>query len=190
MASKSLGTLTLDLVAKIGGFTGPLDKAGRHAKKTSDEIGKYGKAMGLAVAAGAIAAAAGVAVIVNKQRELIDQQAKAAQQLDTTYTSMSNLERAGELGGIGMEKISAASRQLNLNIGKAIQGADAQTAAFQRLGLSAQAIADMPLDKRIATINKALRDNVQASERAAVAADIFGAKNASAIQQLSPETIA
>lgn len=190
MASKSLGTLTLDLVAKIGGFTGPLDKAGRHAKKTSDEIGKYGKAMGLAVAAGAIAAAAGVAMIVNRQRELIDQQAKAAQQLDTTYTSMANLERAGELGGVGMEKISAASRQMNINIGKAIAGAEAQERAFSRLGLSAQEIADVPLDQRISKINQALRDNVQASERAAVAADLFGAEGATAIQQLSPETIA
>lgn len=36
--SGSLGTLTLDLVAKIGGFTGPLDQAGRSAKKSSKEM--------------------------------------------------------------------------------------------------------------------------------------------------------
>ena len=34
----SLGTLTLDLIAKIGGFTGPMDQAGRSAKKTSKEM--------------------------------------------------------------------------------------------------------------------------------------------------------
>ena len=34
----SLGTLTLDLIAKIGGFTGPMDQAGRAAKKTSKEM--------------------------------------------------------------------------------------------------------------------------------------------------------
>jgi len=28
----NLGQLTLDLVAKIGGFTGPSDKASRHSK--------------------------------------------------------------------------------------------------------------------------------------------------------------
>lgn len=186
----SLGTLSLDLVAKIGGFTGPLDKASRHSKKTSADISKAGKAMGVALGAGAVAAAAGVALIVNKQRELIDQQAKSAQQLDTTYESMAVLQRAGELGGIGMETITAASRQLNLSLGKAIQGSDAQVKAFKRLGLSAQEVYDLPLDQRISTINQALRDNVQSSERAAVAAEIFGAKNAKAIQQMDPATIA
>ncbi|QKL03851.1 phage tail tape measure protein [Pseudomonas sp. NY5710] len=34
----SLGTLTLDLIARIGGFTGPIDQAGRAAKKSSKEI--------------------------------------------------------------------------------------------------------------------------------------------------------
>lgn len=189
MAVRSLGSLTLDLVARTGNFTGPMDRAKRHTKKTSDDISKYGKAIGVAIGAGAIAAAAGITMMVNRQRELIDQTAKTAQQLDTTYASMAVLERAGELGGVGIDKITAASRQLNLNIGKAIQGADAQVKAFDRLGLSAKDVYDLPLDERIATINQALRDNVQASERAAVAADLFGSRNAAAMRQLDPETI-
>ena len=88
------------------------------------------------------------------------------------------MSAGGDLGGVGMDKITAASRMLNLNIGKAIQGTDLQVEAFARLGLSAQDIYDLPLDERIATINQALTDNVQASERAAVAADIYGAKSA------------
>lgn len=38
MASNSLGTLTLDLVARIGGFTAPLDQAERRANKTAKGI--------------------------------------------------------------------------------------------------------------------------------------------------------
>lgn len=188
--SRSLGQLTLDLVAKTGSFEQGMDRASRRSKKASDDISKHAKVWGAAIGAAAVAAVAGLTIMVNKQRELIDQTAKTAQQLDTTYTSIANLGRAGELGGVGMEKIEAASRQLNLNLGRAIQGTDAQVKAFDRLGLSAQKVADMPLDQRIATINQALRDNVQASERAAVAADIFGARNATAMQQLDPGTIA
>ncbi|UVL70599.1 phage tail tape measure protein [Pseudomonas protegens] len=58
----SLGTLTLDLIAKIGGFTGPMDQAGRAAKKSSKEITDAANQASLAwsalaeVAAGAVAA--------------------------------------------------------------------------------------------------------------------------------------
>lgn len=34
----SLGTLTLDLIAKIGGFTGPMDKASQNTKKNMNDI--------------------------------------------------------------------------------------------------------------------------------------------------------
>jgi hypothetical protein len=167
-----------------------LSRFERMANKSAGGIGKAAKAGAIAVGVASVAAVAGFAMVINKQRDLIDKQAKAAQQLDTTYASMANLKRAGELGGIGMEKITTASRQLNVNIGEAIAGTTAQADAFARLGLDAQKVFDVPLDQRISMINKALRENVQASERASVAADIFGAKNAKALQQLDPDTIA
>ncbi|MAB25318.1 MAG: hypothetical protein CMK78_13380 [Pseudomonadales bacterium] len=190
MASKSLGTLTLDLVAKTGGFTGPMDKAARQTKKNSDQMAKAGKAVGVAIGAGAVAAVAGISLMIARERDLIDEQAKVAQKLDTTYESMANLRRAGELGGVGFNTIETAGRTLNANIGKAIQGVTLQADAFERLGLSAQEVYDVPLDQRIAMINKALDENVSASERAAVAGDLFGTRNAAAIQQLDPGTIA
>ena len=193
MAGKSLGTLTLDLVARTAGFTAGLSKAERESakwkKQVSKNISDAAKTGVTATAAVAAGAATAVTMIVNKQRELIDQQSKTAQSLDTTYASMANLERAGGLAGVGIETVEKAGVKLAVNIGKAIQGSDAQVEAFKRLGLSAQELYDLPLDERIATINQALKDNVQASERAAVAAEIYGAKNALIITRLNPETI-
>ncbi|WP_323158235.1 phage tail tape measure protein [Pseudomonas viridiflava] len=52
--SKSLGTLTLDLVARIGSFTGPLDRASQEARKRNAEIAKsfenLAKGVGVAIA--------------------------------------------------------------------------------------------------------------------------------------------
>jgi hypothetical protein len=192
--SRSLGTLTLDLVAKIGSFTGPMDKASRESQKRMQEIQKSaaaaGKALGATLAVGATAAAAALVYTIEKQRELIDTQAKSAQRLRTTYESLTTLGRAGELAGVGMDKIEVSAKALEQRLGQAIQGSKAQAEAFDRLGLSAQAIAELPLDKRIATINQALRDNVQASERAAVAGKIFGEEGATMMQMLDPGTIA
>jgi len=194
MSSRSLGTLTIDLVAKTAGFTAGLDKAERDSakwkKKVSSNISSAAAISTKAIAATATAAATGLAVIIDRQRELIDTQLITAQSLNTTYASLANLERAGDLAGVGMETVEKASKQLALNIGKAIQGSDAQVEAFDRLGLSAQALYDLPLDERIAEINKALKANVQESERASVAAEIFGAKNAVALQLLDGDTIA
>ncbi|HEY0289883.1 MAG TPA: phage tail tape measure protein [Pseudomonas sp.] len=56
--ANSLGTLTLDLVAKIGAFTGPLDQASQTAKKRNAEISKSfaSLAAGVGVALGSIPA--------------------------------------------------------------------------------------------------------------------------------------
>jgi len=190
MASKSLGTLTLDLIAKTAGFTAGLSKAERESKKWKKTVSDSAAGVGTAIAAGAAAAVGAIGLIVNSQRELIEQQLDTANSLDTTYTSLANLERAGDLAGVGYEQIIKASQKLQVNIGKAIQGSDAQVAAFGRLKLSAEEIYELPLDQRIATINKALVDNVQASERAAVAAEIYGAKNAAAMKLLDASAIA
>ncbi|WP_122583201.1 phage tail tape measure protein [Pseudomonas viridiflava] len=56
--SKSLGTLTLDLVARIGSFTGPLDRASQEAKKRNAEIAKSFESLakGVGVAIGSVPA--------------------------------------------------------------------------------------------------------------------------------------
>lgn len=190
MASKSLGTLTLDLVAKVAGFEAGMDKASRKSKKTSSDISKHAKTMSIAFAAGATAAVAGLTVLVSRQLEVIDAQAKMAQRLRTSSESLANLGRAGELAGVSMQQIEVASRSLDINLGKASQGIGAQADALEKLGLNADEIAKLPLDERISAINTALKENVSVTERAAIAADLFGARGAAAIQMLDPATIA
>ena len=66
MASKSLGTLTIDLIAKTGGFISGMDKAERASEKWRKQVQKdvadTSKALaGMATAAMAAATAVGVA---------------------------------------------------------------------------------------------------------------------------------
>jgi hypothetical protein len=190
MASKSLGTLTLDILAKTGQFVAGMDKAGRTAKKTFNEISKYGKQMAKYTAGAATAAAGALVYMVNQSRNAIDAQAKLATQYRTTYESLTILNRAGELAGIDMEAISKASKALEMNMANAAQGTKAQVDAFAKLNINAKELSKLSLDKRIEMINKALKDNVSETERAAVAADIYGAKNALAMQTIDPDTIA
>lgn len=61
MAGKSLGTLTLDLVAKTGMFEAGLDRAGRKMSETERKAHALGKSIGLSI--GAVGTAVGAAVI-------------------------------------------------------------------------------------------------------------------------------
>jgi hypothetical protein len=194
--SRSLGTLTLDLVAKVGGFVEGLSKAERESKKRSSAIQKNIKQIrgGLDAAAKsaaglAAAYAASMVLIVNRGREAGDQQAKLAQRFNTTSEAIGTLTRAGQLTGTTLEQIGTAGRQLDVNLAKAAQGTGAQADALDRLGLSAQKLQSMALDDRIATINEALRTNVSASERAAIAADLFGSRSAQAISLIDTSVI-
>lgn len=82
MASNTLGTLTLDLVAKIGGFVEPIDRAERIARKAFDGIGAS----------------------VNKMGEYSDKAtkelAKLAQQMDSQFHDIgANMQREIALYG-------------------------------------------------------------------------------------------
>jgi hypothetical protein len=190
MASKSLGTLTLDLVAKTGSFVAGMDKASRKSKQTAADISKHAKAIGLGVAAGVTAAAAGVAVMVARQLDVIDAQSEMAKRLKTSYESLTTLARAGDMAGVSMAQLETESRSLDVNLGKAAQGSIAQAKALAKLGLSAEEISRLPLDKKLLAINSALEQNISATERAAVAATLYGSRSQAAIQQLDPTVIA
>lgn len=192
MAS-SLGTLTLDLVARTAGFAQGMDKAQRASAKwrktVQRDIQKVGKAFGTFAKVGTAAAVAGISVVVKRSSEAIDAQAKLAQQLNTTSSSLAALDRAGQLSGVSMQQIGVAARTLDVNIGKAAQGVGAQADALERLGLTADELTGIPLDQKILKINQAILANVPVTERAAVAADLFGSRNAAALKLLNPDVI-
>lgn len=64
MASRSLGTLTLNLVAEIGGFTGPLEKARRTSEKQMRQLERDAQEAATGIATIATASAAAAAGIV------------------------------------------------------------------------------------------------------------------------------
>ncbi len=186
----SAGSITIDLLMKTGSFETDTKRAEKRLDAMRRQAERTGKAIGTAMVVGATAAVTAISMMVNRSRQMIDDQAKLAQRLDTTYEAMANLRRAGELAGVGVDQVEAAGLRLDIAIGKAIQGSKSQIEAFDRLGISAQELAKLPLDERIAAVNKALRDNVTAAQRSAVAADLFGTRNAAAMRMLDAGTIA
>jgi len=184
------GSIVISLLLATGAFETDSKRAERRLQAFRREAAKVGKAVATAFVAAGAAVVATFTAMIQQGREVIDSQAKIARQLNTTVRSVQVLTKAGTLAGVSFEKISTAARQLDVNLGRAAQGASAQADALEQLNLQAVDLAGLPLDERISAINRALRDNVSTTERAAVAAELFGARNAQAIQQLDNATIA
>lgn len=189
-----MATPVADIAIRVGADITPLTKDLSKGSLALDKLGQKARdsAGGIAALAAAslAAGAAMVAGLYAKTADAIDQQAKLAQQLRTTVSSMATLERAGSLAGVSTEQLAAASKALDLNLSKAATGSKAQDEALKNLKLSSQELANLPLDQRIAKINQAISENIPVTERAAVAAELFGAKNQAAMRMLDPETIA
>lgn len=134
-----------------------------------------------------IVAAAGVAI--KSSMSMIDSQAKMAQSLGTTTESMQVLGRAADLAGVSTGELDQVAMQLTKRLSQAAAGGGPAAKALDELGLSAEALTDMPLDERIRTINKAIEDTVPAAERAAMASKLFGDRAGLVASRLDSATI-
>ncbi len=134
------------------------------------------------------AAAAGIAMI-RSGLETIDAQANLAQSLGTTTRSIQVLTFAGDLAGVSMEEIAAATKKLTLKLSDAAGGTGTAVDALQRLHLTATDLQALPLDERIAAIQDALAKFVPPAERAAVASALFGDKAALAFSRIDSATL-
>lgn len=141
-------------------------------------------------AAVAVAAAAGAGIaMIRSGLETIDAQANLAQSLGTTTRSIQVLTFAGDLAGVSMEEIAAATKKLTLKLSDAAGGTGTAVDALQRLHLTATDLQALPLDERIVAIQDALAKFVPPAERAAVASALFGDKAALAFSRIDSATL-
>lgn len=140
------------------------------------------------IALGTAAVASGVAM-VRSGIDTIDAQAKLAQSFGTTTRAIQVLQAAGDLAGVSMEEVTAASKKLTINLSEAAGGTGSAVKALEQLNLKASDLQKLPLDERIAAIQAALVKFVPAGQRAAVASDLFGAKAALAFSRIDAQTL-
>lgn len=181
MASKSLGTLTLDLVARIGGFEAGLGKAEKEAKRRADAIEKAFDGAFTAITAGfAAVAAAGTAALaaVNQQADAIANYQDLAEKIGDTAVSIATLQQAATVSGVALDTVAAASVKLTASLSKTDDESKAVGQAIQALGLEFQAFKDLSPVEQIDAVAKALAGFQDGAEKTAVAVALFGKSGA------------
>ncbi|NWN92300.1 hypothetical protein HLV39_12440 [Marinobacter adhaerens] len=187
MASKSLGTLTLDLVARTGGFARGMTKAERESKKwrrqVEKDMRKVGKAARrglLAVSGAALAGGAALTKMAADGLSAVDSQNKVARSLDGTYNSLSALNIAFDEGGV--EGYERSLNRMNRRLGAAETGTGAAAKTVEALNLNLSEFSDMDVDERIAAISDAIRESGASAQQAARYAQDLGFEQEAAAQ--------
>ena len=118
MSRKALGTLTLDLVAKVGGFVQGMDQAERSTAKWRKQVEKdlqtIARVSGAAIGAAAAATAAMVVTQVKAATELRQQ----AQLASSTTQEFQRYAIAAETVGINQEKLADQLKDFNEKVGE------------------------------------------------------------------------
>lgn len=157
-SNRSLGTLTLDLIARMGGFTGPLNQASRQASKFSDEVSKNFRQMGVAIATAAAGAATAMGVMVTRNINAMDQAGKMARQIGVSTEALSGLRHAAEqMAGVGAGQFDMALRRMTRRISEAAAGTGAAGKHLEALGLNIQELAKMTPDQQFRAFAEAVR---------------------------------
>ena len=142
----------------------------------------------IAFAAVAAASTAMAGAFVRSSLRSIDANAKFAQSLDTSVSSMQILKRAAELAGISQGDLEGSLRRMTRRLSLAEVGTGAAVKALEALNLSASDLADIPADERVEQIISRIREMIPVAQQAGVASQIFGDRSGLAMLRIAETT--
>jgi hypothetical protein len=181
VASRSLGTLTLDIVAKIGGYTAGLDKAEKEAAKRAAAIEKVfdAAAIGVGVAFGAMAAAgtAAFAAISNGIESAAKYQ-DLAEEIGTSAEEIASFAVAAATAGVSIESVAGASVKLTKSLIGVDDESKAAGAALSAIGINIEEFKRLDPASQYEAVGKALAGYADGAGKTAVAVSLFGKSGA------------
>lgn len=152
MNTRSLGTLSLDLIVQTGGFESGLDKAARVADNQTRKMERLAQERAKSIEsafsnmakniAGPLAAALGADTFVGMVKGLADagdQLQKLSTKTGIAVEELSKLQYAASLSDLGAEDLGTALVKLNRVMGDAAAGSKTATEALARFGVAPDA---------------------------------------------------
>lgn len=164
MAGKNLGTLTIDLIAKTGGFVSGLNQAERASAKWSKQVQEDAAAAGTALAGiGAAAVTAGLAVgaagfqLLKSTSKQITETDRWAKSLRISTQELLAWQFASEKAGVSGDQMADIFKDIGDKIGDAVLNKSGEAVdALNALGLSAEKLSKVSPDKQLLAIGESL----------------------------------
>lgn len=185
MASKSLGTLTLDLVAKVGGFTAGMSAAEKAAARSSKQIENdlnrinvagvaVGTALGQFLADGIRLAAGAFPALIEQAAQFQD----LAEETGASAEGLASFAVSAATAGVSMEAIGGAMNKLTKGLTGVDDESKAAGAAIKALGLNIDDFKNLDPASQYEAVGKALAGFADGASKTAVAMALFGKSGA------------
>lgn len=126
----------------------------------------------------ALQAGRALAGMAASSAQSIDNLSKLAQRTGFAYAEMASLEMAGNLAGVGVERLAVSLTMADRMFDNARTGSKSAQDAFARLGLSLDELGQQTSQQRFESIARAIANLPDPAARAAVAMQIFGRSGA------------
>ncbi|SAF47968.1 prophage tail length tape measure [Enterobacter hormaechei] len=164
MASKSLGTLTIDLIAKTGGFVSGLNQAERASAKWSKQVQDDAASASAALAgigAAAVTASLGVGAagfqLLKSTSKQITETDRWAKSLRISTQELLAWQFAAEKAGVSGDQMADIFKDIGDKIGNAVLNKSGEAVdALNSLGLSAEKLSKVSPEKQLLAIGESL----------------------------------
>ena len=128
---------------------------------------------------------AGFGLLVKSSLSATDSLAKTASKIGTTTEALGALRYAAELTGVATTTMDMALQRFTRRTAEAAQGMGEAKGAIRELGLNAQELNRMPLDKRMIVLADAFSGVKSESDRLRLAFKLFDSEGAALVNTLS-----
>ena len=171
--STKLGTLTLDLIAKIGNFTGPIRDAERQTESSFANMRKHVNNYGAIAIAGAAAVGAGIFAMASEYANAANELETFAFISKTTTQEFQGYAVGAQTMGIEMETLAAQFKDFNEKLGEFVTlGSGGTVDFFEQIAIktegSAEGARKLALEMQNLSGPKALQLYVDKLEEAGV----------------------
>ena len=133
----------------------------------------------------AVGGAAGFGYLVNSSLKATDSLKKTADKIGTTTEALGGLRYAAELAGITTQTMDMALQRFTRRTAEAAAGTGEAKAAIKELGINAQELNRMPLDKRMVVLADAFSGVASESDKLRLAFKLFDSEGAALVNVLS-----
>ena len=128
---------------------------------------------------------AGFGLLISRSLQATDALAKTASKIGTTTEALGGLRYAAEIAGIETRTMDMALQRFTRRTAEAAMGTGEAKGAIKELGINANELNRMPLDKRMVVLANAFENVKSESDRLRLAFKLFDSEGAALVNVLS-----